>query len=56
MNNTEMTKKKSGKRNNSLKVVEIQHVQVPDSGERLMRVFKILMSSFKATQNEAKKA
>jgi len=49
-------KVKRKKRNNTLKVVEIQHVQVPDSEERLNRVFKILLSSFENMGNEAKKA
>jgi len=55
MSNTEMTKKKGGKRNNSLKVVKIAHAQVPDAEERLGRVFKILMSSFENMENEAKR-
>lgn len=47
---------KRRKRNNNLKVVEIKHVQVPDAEDRLNRVFKILMSSFDNSENEAKRA
>jgi len=45
---------KRKKRNNTLKVVKVDFVQVHDAEERLKRVFKILMSSFENTQNEAK--
>ena len=38
----EKRKKKHG---NSLKVVEVKHVQVPDAEERLNKVFKILMNT-----------
>ena len=34
------------RRRNGLKVVEVRHIQVHDAEERLIRVFKILMSSF----------
>ena len=47
-------KVKRKKRNNTLKVVEVKYAQVPDAEERLNRVFKILLSSFENTQNEAK--
>ena len=47
-------KAKRKKRISNLKVVEIKHVQVPDAEERLSRVFRILMTSFKNPENEAK--
>lgn len=47
-------KTKTKKKHNTLTVVKVEHVQVPDAEERLNRVFKILMSSFENTQNEAK--
>ncbi|MFC2002927.1 hypothetical protein ACFLV4_03155 [Chloroflexota bacterium] len=56
MINETKQKKIGKKRNNTLTVVKVEYVQVPDADERLSRVFKILMSSFKDTQNEAKKA
>ena len=49
-------KTKRGKRHNTLMVVKVEHVQVPDAEQRLGRVFKILMSSFDNPENEAKKA
>ena len=48
-------KTKTRKKRNVLKVVKVEHVQVPDSEERLKRVFKILMSSFENMENEAKR-
>ena len=53
MINETKQKKRERKRNNSMKVVEIQHVQVPDMDERLSRVFKILMSSFEDKENHS---
>lgn len=47
-------KVKRKKRNNTLTVVKVEYVQVPDAEERLSRVFKILMSSFENMENEAK--
>jgi hypothetical protein len=38
-------KVKRKKRSNTLTVVKVEHVQVPDAQERLSRVFKILLSS-----------
>ncbi len=46
------TKKKN--KRNTLTVVKVEYVQVPDAEDRLNRVFKILMSSYENTQNEAK--
>jgi hypothetical protein len=37
---------KRKKRNNTLMIVRVEYVQVPDAEERLNRVFKILISSF----------
>lgn len=44
-------KVKRKKRNNTLTVVKVEYVQVPDSEERLKRVFKILLSSFKNVEH-----
>jgi hypothetical protein len=41
------------KRGNSLRVVEVKHVQVPDAEERLARVFRILTSRFVNTPQAA---
>ena len=49
-------KVKRKKRNNTLTVVEVNYVQVPDAEGRLGRVFKILLSSFEnIEENEAKR-
>ena len=52
---TETKKKiKRKKIRNTLTVIEVKHVQVPDAEERLNRVFKILMSRFGSIEkNEA---
>lgn len=47
---------KTRKKRNTLKVVKVEFVQVPDANERLNRVFKMLLSSFKNIEkNEAKR-
>ena len=37
---------KRKKRSNTLTVVRVEHIQVPDAEERLSRVFRILLSNF----------
>lgn len=47
-------KTKTKKKRNSLKVVKVEHVQVPDAEERLRKVFKVLLSNFENMgENEA---
>ena len=48
----ESENKTKRKRNITLTVVEVDYAQVPDFGERLNRVFKILLSNH---ENEAKR-
>lgn len=40
-------KTKTKKKRNTLMVVKVEYVQVPDSEERLNRVFKILLENHK---------
>lgn len=46
-------KVKTKKKRNTLTVVKVEHVRVPDTDERLSRVFKILMSSFENMENHS---
>lgn len=46
-------KTKTKKKRNTLTVVKVDFLQVPDAVERLSRVFKILMSSFENMENHS---